>query len=90
MGKVQAPQEELKQYISLTSVQTKGLKRHFREMELPVKEHMIKSNNENEDNMSEIPVNAIKGSKKRRMAILKEQKVQDAVSDPNVIGFDVS
>lgn len=89
MGKVQAPQEELKQYISLTSVQTKGLKRHFREMELPVKEHKIKSNNENED-MSEAPVNAIKGSKKRRMAILKQQKVQDAVSDPNIIGFDVS
>lgn len=89
MGKVQAPQEELKQYISLTSVQTKGLKRHFREMELPVKEHIIKSNNEDED-MLEVPVNAIKGSKKRRMAILKEQKVQDAVSDPNVIGFDVS
>lgn len=73
----------------MTSVQTKGLKRHFREMELPVKEHIIKSNNEDED-MFEVPVNAIKGSKKRRMAILKEQKVQDAVSDPNVIGFDVS
>lgn len=73
----------------MTSVQTKGLKRHFREMELPVKEHIIKSNNEDED-MLEVPVNAIKGSKKRRMAILKEQKVQDAVSDPNVIGFDVS
>lgn len=58
-------------------------------MELPVKEHIIKSNNEDED-MLEVPVNAIKGSKKRRMAILKEQKVQDAVSDPNVIGFDVS
>lgn len=58
-------------------------------MELPVKEHIIKSNNENED-MLEVPINAIKGSKKRRMAILKQQKVQDAVSDPNVIGFDVS
>lgn len=59
-------------------------------MELPVKEHMNKSNNENEDNMSEAPINAIKGSKKRRMAILKQQKVQDAVLDPNIIGFDVS
>lgn len=88
LGKVQASQEELKQYISLTSVQTKGLKRHFREMELPVKEYMIKSNNEDDDNMSEVPVNAIKGSKKRRMAILKKQKLQDAVSDPNIIGFD--
>ncbi|XP_076756292.1 putative ATP-dependent RNA helicase kurz [Xylocopa sonorina] len=88
LAKVQAPQEELKQYVSLAAVQTKGLKRHFREAELPAKKYEIKEINENEDDVPEVHINAIKGSKKRRLAILEEQKKQEAASDPNVIGFD--
>ncbi|CAD1475900.1 unnamed protein product, partial [Heterotrigona itama] len=88
LEKVQVPQEELKQYVSLTSVQTKGLKRQFREDKLPTKEYKVNLDNQNEDDALEVSINAIKGSKKRRLAILEEQKVKDAVSDPNVIGFD--
>lgn len=74
--------------MSLTSLQTKGLKRHFREEELPPKEHKVKTDNEIEDD--EVSVNAIKGSKKRRLAILQEGRKQETISDPNVVGFDVS
>ena len=90
LEKVQVPQEELKQYVSLTSVQTKGLKRQFREDKLLTKEYKVNLDNQNQDDALEVSINAIKGSKKRRLAILEEQKVKDAVSDPNVIGFDVS
>lgn len=88
LEKVQVPKEELKQYVSLTSVQTKGLKRQFREDKLPTKEYKVNLDNQNEDDALEVSINAIKGSKKRRLAILEEQKAKDAVSDPNVIGFD--
>lgn len=89
LAKVQAPAAELKQYVSLTAVQTKGLKRHFREAELPAKEYKPRAIEEAADDGAEFTVNAIKGSKKRRLAILQGQKEEEAVSDPNVIGFDV-
>ncbi|OAD58855.1 putative ATP-dependent RNA helicase kurz [Eufriesea mexicana] len=90
LAKVQAPQEELKQYVSLTSIQTKGLKRHFRETELFVIGNKNKLKNKNEDDVLEVPINAIKGAKKKRLAISEEQKIQEAISDPNVIGFDAN
>ncbi|KOC64378.1 putative ATP-dependent RNA helicase kurz [Habropoda laboriosa] len=90
LAKVQASQEELKQYVSLSSMQTKGLKRHFREIAFPVKEYVPIPNDEVEDDASEVHINAIKGSKKRRLAILEDQRKQKAASDPNVLGFDES
>ncbi|XP_031371307.1 probable ATP-dependent RNA helicase kurz isoform X2 [Apis dorsata] len=88
--KVQASPEELKQYISLTSVQTKGLKRHFREAELSVKEYKIDSNIKNENDTIEMPINAIRASKKKRLAILEKEVIEKTISDLNVIGFDES
>lgn len=76
--------------MSLTSLQTKGLKRHFREAELPIKEYNDSGHNNYENDDKEELVNAIKGAKKKRLAILKEERKVEAVSDPNVIGFDVS
>ena len=93
LAQVQAPVEELKQYVSITSVQTKGLKRHFREAEMPAKEYKVKRNEENEGNDTEVPVNAIKGGKKSRLAILQQERdgnKEETVSDPNVVGFDES
>lgn len=74
----------------MTSVQTKGLKRHFREAELSVKEYKIDSNIKNENDTVEIPINAIRASKKKRLAILEKEVIEKTISDPNVIGFDVS
>ncbi|XP_017883450.1 probable ATP-dependent RNA helicase kurz [Ceratina calcarata] len=88
LAKVQAPQEELKQYVSLTSVQTKGLKRHFREEKSSPGDY--EPNNENAAEPQEVPVNAIKGSKKRRLGILEDQRQHEATSDPCVLGFDES
>lgn len=74
----------------MTSVQTKGLKRHFREAELSVKEYKIDLNIKNENDTVEIPINAIRASKKKRLAILEKEVIEKTISDPNVIGFDVS
>nr|XP_031830340.1 probable ATP-dependent RNA helicase kurz [Nomia melanderi] len=90
LAKVQTTQEELKQYVSLTSLQTKGLKRYFREAELPIKEYNDNGNNDYENDDKEESVNAIKGAKKKRLSILKDERKVKAVSDPNVVGFDES
>lgn len=74
----------------MTSVQTKGLKRHFREAELSVKEYKIDSNIKNENDTIEMPINAIRASKKKRLAILEKEVIEKTISDLNVIGFDVS
>lgn len=66
------------------------MKRHFREIELPTKQYEVNANDEDENDAIEVPVNSIKGGKKKRLAILEEQRKEEAVSDPNVIGFDVS
>ncbi|KZC11400.1 putative ATP-dependent RNA helicase kurz [Dufourea novaeangliae] len=85
LAKVQASQDELKQYVSLTSVQTKGLKRHFREAELP-----IVTKTDYECDGKELSINAIKGGRKRRLAILAQEREEATVQDPNVVGFDES
>ncbi|XP_033339940.2 putative ATP-dependent RNA helicase kurz [Megalopta genalis] len=91
LAKVQATPQELQQYVSLTSVQTKGLKRHFREVDLSIKECNDKINNDCKNEDEEMPINSIKGGKKRRLAILvDERKMDDTVSHPNVVGFDES
>lgn len=74
----------------MTSVQTRGLKRHFREAELSVKECKIDSNIKNENDTIEMPINAIKVSKKKRLAILEKEVIKKTISNLNVIGFDVS
>ncbi|XP_003705127.3 putative ATP-dependent RNA helicase kurz [Megachile rotundata] len=90
LAKVQAPQEELKHYVSLTSIQTKGLKRHFREIDVPTKKFAVKTNDKDENDTTEVSINSIKGSRRKRLAILKNQREKEANSDPNVVGFSDS
>lgn len=37
-----------------------------------------------------MPINAIRASKKKRLAILEKEVIEKTISDLNVIGFDVS
>lgn len=90
LGKLQASSDELQQYISLTSIQNKGLKRHFRELEMPVSK-LKKNETEEGDTLETTPcTNSIKGSKKRRLAILDHAKQDKTSCDPNVVGFESS
>lgn len=86
---MQVSQSELQQYVSLTSLQNKGLKRHFRELEASTSKLKYKAN-EKESNATETTVNSIKGSKKRRLAILDNEKQEKDTSNQNIVGFEVS
>ncbi|KAL6256172.1 hypothetical protein P5V15_012288 [Pogonomyrmex californicus] len=89
LAKVQVSPAELKQYVSLTSLQNKGLKRYFRELEKPIEKLKHKIDDE-EENDSIKAISSIKGSKKRRLAILDNAKQDEIKSDPNVVGFESS
>lgn len=99
--KVQASPAELEQYVSLTSLQNKGLKRHFRELETSEKLKRKEDDEEKakeESDLMKRKRNSIKGSRKKiRLGILDtvEQRrldlIQRAKSDPNkVCNFKVS
>ncbi|KYN01320.1 PREDICTED: probable ATP-dependent RNA helicase kurz [Cyphomyrmex costatus] len=90
LTKVQATPAELKQYVSLTSMQNKGLKRHFRELETPVEKLKRKVDDEEESDSTKIIINSIKMSKKKRLAILNNIKQDEIKLDPNVVGFESS
>ncbi|XP_066602003.1 probable ATP-dependent RNA helicase kurz [Prorops nasuta] len=89
LAKVQAPIDELKQYTSLTTIQTKGLKRHLRELETLVIKNSADTNDENEDK-EEFVTNAIKGAKKKRISALVSEEGKNTSSDPNVIPLNIS
>ncbi|XP_029167253.1 probable ATP-dependent RNA helicase kurz [Nylanderia fulva] len=90
LAKLQASSDELQQYVSLTSMQNKGLKRHFRELEMPVSK--LKKNEAEKSDTSKTTscTNSIKGSKKRRLTILDHAKQDKTKYDPNIIGFESS
>nr|XP_012232791.1 PREDICTED: probable ATP-dependent RNA helicase kurz [Linepithema humile] len=90
LAKVQVSPAELQQYVSLTSLQNKGLKRHFRELETPISKLKCKTSEEEESNATEAGVNSIKGSKKKRLAILDNKKQDKDTSNQNVVGFESS
>lgn len=90
LAKVQASPAELQQYVSLTSLQNKGLKRHFRELEASIEKLNHKADDEEESDSIKTNVNSIKMSKKKRLAILDSVKQNEARLDPNVVGFEVS
>lgn len=87
LAEVQASPGELEQYMSITAIQTKGLKRHFQELNAPSSK--AKDRNIILEEAESIP-NAIKGSKKRRMELLGSELKQQASSDPNIVGFEVT
>lgn len=90
LAKVQASPAELQQYVSLTSLQNKGLKRHFRELETPAEKLKRKADDEEDSDLTKTTINSIKLSKKKRLAILNNVKQDKAALDPNVVGFEVS
>ncbi|KAK0076440.1 hypothetical protein PV325_005365 [Microctonus aethiopoides] len=89
LAKVQAPPEELKQYTSIVTIQTKGLKRHIQEANAIAAKFKGKKHIDDEE-ASEVVANAIKGSKRIRLDILHDEITEKKFSDPNTIGFDVS
>ena len=78
----------MKQYVSLSTIQTKGLKRHLRDTEL---EALIvrDSNLMKCDESAEPVVNALKGVKRRRLALLNKDKIQNDVNNLNTLDLEV-
>lgn len=86
MASVQIPSSELSQLTSLTSVQTKGLKKHFHELKFGVKEYKRSVNTISEGSKT---ANTLRGVKRT----LDENSDEESVKKPrdyNVIGLDQS
>ncbi|XP_066144802.1 probable ATP-dependent RNA helicase kurz [Euwallacea fornicatus] len=86
LQKVQASSEELSQLTSITSVQTKGLKKFFLEasnsdiITSSFAEAVVPKN-----------INPIKGAKRKRLLLSAEEpegKKQRVNNDPNIVGFE--
>lgn len=90
--KLQASSDELQQYTSLTSLQSKGLKRHFRELEIPISKLKRKRNEIKKSDTIDATfcANSIKGSKKKRLVILDHAKQNKTIFDSNIVGLEVS
>ncbi|RZF33162.1 hypothetical protein LSTR_LSTR004848 [Laodelphax striatellus] len=84
LAEVQAPDEVINQLMSITSVQTKGVKQ------------LLMNSNENAVDSSEKTtkpmVNSIKGSKRKYLldSSTREEKLLKHNGDPSVVGFDIS
>ncbi|KAL1501462.1 hypothetical protein ABEB36_006778 [Hypothenemus hampei] len=88
LQKVQATPEELSQLTSLASVQTKGLKKHFKEIAHP--ESLKIKNTDFLDNDTTKKINPIKGAYRKRKLLLQQDNDSNKrtkISDPNVVGF---
>lgn len=92
LAKLQASSDELQQYTSLTSLQNKGLKRHFRELEMPISKLKHKQNEIEKSDTTDATfcANSIKGSKKKRLVILDHAKQNKIIFDSNMVGLEVS
>nr|XP_022903112.1 probable ATP-dependent RNA helicase kurz [Onthophagus taurus] len=76
--KIQAKQEDLNQLVSLSTIQTKGIKKHFIESKRP------KSDNKIENNFK---INSIKGSRKKLLNYEDNKPLYDK-NNPNIVGLD--
>lgn len=74
LADVQAPVDELKNYTSLSQIQTKGLKKYFKETNLELKVSATKRKNSN----CTVPSSTIAGSKKKRQKFLEDYTGQGA------------
>ncbi|XP_071448431.1 probable ATP-dependent RNA helicase kurz [Hetaerina americana] len=85
LSQVKASPDVLDKMTSLASIQTKGLKRHFSEINskaLLVPDSACDG---------EIKINSVKGSKKRRMLLaMSSTSSKDFKRDPTVVGLDES
>lgn len=87
---VQATSEELSQLTSIASVQTKGLKRHYREEAHP---ETIKNRNIVLDDQPAPKINSIRGANRKKRKLLSDYQVVDKkpkIRDPNIVGFESS
>lgn len=84
LQQVQATPEELAQLTSIASIQTKGLKRYFREEINPEK---VKPKRNPTISNGNVVTNSISGSKRRKL--LQDDKKPNS-NDPNIVGFDSS
>ncbi|XP_017777417.1 PREDICTED: probable ATP-dependent RNA helicase kurz [Nicrophorus vespilloides] len=82
LAMVQASPEELAAYESIASTQTKGLKRHFNELEFPQKVIKVDKALVSGD----VKINSLAGSKRLRVQLATGNEVDE--SDPNVVGFE--
>ncbi|XP_074037700.1 putative ATP-dependent RNA helicase kurz [Leptinotarsa decemlineata] len=82
--KVQASSEELSQLTSISSIQTKGLKRYFQEELHPEK---VKPKKESNNSKGVFKINTLSGAKRRKL-LATEDKVKN--DDPNIVGFQSS
>ena len=87
LAQVSVSQDELKHYVSLTAVQTKGLKRYLKESE--ISEANIEQQG-CEDDQNQVVINTIKGAKKRRLALVQGAEEEKVSTDLNVLGLEVS
>ncbi|KAL7024273.1 hypothetical protein ACKWTF_012967 [Chironomus riparius] len=89
LASVQIPASELKQYTKLTSVQTKGLKKHFHEQKFGTKEKRGSENTVNENDKAGSTVRGVK----RTITIddsSENEEVPKKIRDYNVIGVNQS
>lgn len=90
LAQVQAKPEVMSELTSIASLQTKGLKRHFQE-EGSTSLSNIKIENLNRN--SNISLNCVSGSKKRKAllkaGLWKEDDEKEERQDLNIVGFEV-
>lgn len=86
LAQVSVSQDELKQYVSFTAVQTKGLKRYLRESEVSLENNKVEECDEN----GKVVINTLKGAKRIRLALAQESKEKKSSTDPNVLNLDES
>lgn len=83
MQKVQISKEELSQLTSISSVQTKGLKKYFLEEAHPEK---VKLKSKSKINPEVGTINCLSGAKRRKLMVETTPKSDD----PNIVGFESS
>lgn len=90
LSKVQASPLELQQLVSISSVQTKGLKKHFLEQQYPNK-NLPKSRVDDSLGDNNYVLNSLQGSKRKRLDALDGNEKRSKISsDPNVVGLEES
>lgn len=90
LSKVQLQPQYLSQLTSITSIQTRGLKKHFLEQEKV--DNKITRKRRNDKNEEEVQIiNSISGSRKRKRLLMMGTEVNKTSEgkDPNVVGFEV-
>ena len=89
MSKVQPQPELISQLTSITSIQTKGLRKHFLEQQ---KGALKKKQKHKEDDTIEETqtLNSVSGSKRKRLHLTNVNVADNPIEkDPNIVGFEV-